>query len=201
MMLDVFISHSSHDRDAADAACAALEQRGLRCWMAPRDVRPGEDYGEASAAGIARSRLILLIYSAATGDSVQARRELERATGLGLPVLAFRIADVAPAPALSFLIGEGQWLDALTPPLAPHLDYLGDRVALLIEESKRGPLLPTLPPRPFPKARRSHDWLPIALALGAGDHRIHLVDRGADLEAILCFSGHGRAAAPARGAT
>jgi len=167
MMLDVFISHSSHDRDAADAACAALEQRGLRCWMAPRDVRPGEDYGEASAAGIARSRLILLIYSAATGDSVQARRELERATGLGLPVLAFRIADVAPAPALSFLIGEGQWLDALTPPLAPHLDYLGDRIARLLEGV--GPLQPTMPPRPFPAdRRRKHIWLPIALAGLAG---------------------------------
>ena len=166
-MLDVFISHSSHDRDAADAACAALEQRGLGCWMAQRDVGPGEDYGEASAAGITRSRLILLIYSAATGDSVQARREIERATALGLPILAFRIADVAPAPSLSFLIGEGQWFDALTPPLAPHLDYLGDRIAQLLEGAS--PLQPTLPPRPFPATgRRRHNWLPIALAGLAG---------------------------------
>lgn len=167
MMLDVFISHSSHDRDAADAACAALEQRGLRCWIAPRDVRPGEDYGEASADGIGRSRVMLLIYSAATGDSVQARRELERASGLGLPVLAFRITEVEPTPALSFLIGEGQWLDALTPPLAPHLDYLGDRIAQLLEGP--APLQPTMPPRPFPdERRRKHHWLPIALAGLAG---------------------------------
>lgn len=167
MMLDVFISHSSHDRDAADAACAALERRGLRCWMAPRDIRPGEDYGEASADAIGRSRTLLLIHSAATADSVQARRELERASGLGLPVLAFRIAEVEPTPALSFLIGKDQWLDALTPPLAPHLDYLGDRIARLLDGFS--PLQPTMPPRPFPEARRrKHHWLPIALVGLAG---------------------------------
>jgi hypothetical protein len=161
MTYDVFISHSSHDRDVADAACSALEQRGFRCWIAPRDMHPGQDHNEATAAGIGGSRLLLLIFSAESNESVQTKHEVERAGGLGLPVLAFRIADAVPAPALSFLIGEGQWLDALSPPIAPHLDYLGDRIALLLEGAG---LQPTLPPRPFPKARRKHNWLPIALA-------------------------------------
>jgi hypothetical protein len=169
MTHDIFISHSSHDRDVADAACAALEQRGFRCWIAPRDMLPGQDYGEAIAAAIGASRLLLLIFSAETSESVQARREVEQAGGRGLPVLAFRIADIAPAPALQFLIGEGQWFDALTPPIAPHLDYLGDRIAALLDDAGRGPLQPTLPPRPFPKARRrTNYWLPVALAGVAG---------------------------------
>ena len=168
MVHDVFISHSLHDRDAADAACAALELRGFRCWIAPRDLHPGQDQSEAIADAVRASRLLLLIFSADTNESLRVRREVEQAGGEGVPVLGFRIAEVAPAAALRFLIGEGQWLDALTPPIAPHLDYLGDRVASLIAESKRGPLLPTLPPRPFPKARRSHVWLPIALAGLAG---------------------------------
>lgn len=168
MTHDVFICHSSHDRDVADAACAALEQRGFRCWIAPRDILPGQDHDEAIVDAIGGARLLLLIFSAETNDSVRARREVEQAGGQGLPVLAFRIADMAPAPALLFLIGEGQWFDALTPPIAPHLDYLGDRVALLLDEAGRGPLQPTLPPRPFPKARRAYAWLPIALAGLAG---------------------------------
>jgi hypothetical protein len=169
MTHDIFISHSSHDRDVADAACAALEQRGFRCWIAPRDMLPGQDFGGAIAAGIGASRLLLLVFSAETNDSVRARREVEQAGGRGLPVLAFRIADIAPAPALQFLIGEGQWFDALTPPIAPHLDYLGDRIAALLDDAGRGPLQPTLPPRPFPKARsRTKHWLPIALAGVAG---------------------------------
>jgi hypothetical protein len=168
MTHDIFISHSSNDRDVADAVCAALEQRGFRCWIAPRDMLPGQDYGETIAAAIGASQLLLLIFSAETNDSVRARREVEQAGGHGLAVLAFRIVDLAPAPTLQFLIGEGQWLDALTPPIAPHLDYLGDRVGQLLDGGGRGPLQPTLPPRPFPKERRRHPWLPIALAGLAG---------------------------------
>ena len=166
MTHDVFISHSSHDRDVADAACAALEARGFACWIAPRDLLPGEDYGEGITAAIAAGRLFLLIISAETNGSVQARREVEQAGAFGLPVLAFRIAEVAPVPALHFLIGET--LDALTPPVAPHLDYLGDRVAQMLDRGGLGPLQPTLPPRPFPTAGRAHPWLPIALAGAAG---------------------------------
>jgi hypothetical protein len=78
-----------------------------------------------------------------------------------------RLAEIAPAPALAFLIGE--WLDATTPPLAPHLDHLGDRAMLMLGRTTRGPLLPTLPPRPFPpQRRRNSHWLPIALAGVAG---------------------------------
>ena len=38
---DIFISHSSKDKTIADAACACLEARGLRCWIAPRDIIAG----------------------------------------------------------------------------------------------------------------------------------------------------------------
>jgi hypothetical protein len=47
MSHDVFISHSSADKRAADAACALLEARGIKCWIAPRDIRPGSDWGES----------------------------------------------------------------------------------------------------------------------------------------------------------
>jgi hypothetical protein len=38
MAFDVFISYSTKDKATADAACAALESAGIRCWIAPRDV-------------------------------------------------------------------------------------------------------------------------------------------------------------------
>jgi len=47
MKFDAFISYSSKDKTAADAACAMLEAAGVRCWIAPRDVRPGLEYGAA----------------------------------------------------------------------------------------------------------------------------------------------------------
>jgi hypothetical protein len=162
MTHDVFISHVSHDRDVADAACIALEQRGFRCWLAPRDLLPDSDHGAATAAAIGTSRVFLSIFSAAAAESSQARREAAQAEGQSVPIVAFRIADVEPA------LAAAHWVDALTPPIAPHLDYLGDTVAGLLEAARRGPLMATVPPGPFPYRRRFPNWLPIAMAGAAG---------------------------------
>ena len=35
---NVFISHSSHDKEIANAICHYLEDGGIRCWIAPRDI-------------------------------------------------------------------------------------------------------------------------------------------------------------------
>ena len=43
---DVFLSYSSADRATADAVVAGLEEHGVRCWVAPRDVPAGSEYGE-----------------------------------------------------------------------------------------------------------------------------------------------------------
>ena len=63
MAHDVFISHSSLDKLAADAVCHGLEARGIRCWIAPRDVVPGEFYADAIVHAIDSARLIVLITS------------------------------------------------------------------------------------------------------------------------------------------
>ena len=124
MAHDVFISHSSHDRAAAEAVLAALERAGHSCWIAPRDIVPGQDYGEAIVDGIRASRIFLLILSASSVDSPQVRRETERAANAGLPIIPLRTEDVQPSRSLEYFISSAHWLDAFTPPLERHLDYL-----------------------------------------------------------------------------
>jgi hypothetical protein len=79
MPFDAFISYSSKDKIAADTCCAVLEKAGVRCWIAPRDVKPGSEYGTAIIDGIRQSRLMVLIFSSSANDSSQIRREIERA--------------------------------------------------------------------------------------------------------------------------
>jgi hypothetical protein len=130
---DAFISYSGRDKATADATCAALEASGVRCWIAPRDITPGAEWGEAIIDGINQSRVLILIFSANANESPQIRREIERAVGKGLPIIPFRIQDIAPTRSLEYFIGAVHWLDALTPPLETHLRRLVDTVKALLQ--------------------------------------------------------------------
>ncbi|HTU53395.1 MAG TPA: toll/interleukin-1 receptor domain-containing protein [Acetobacteraceae bacterium] len=140
MSHDAFISYSTHDKAVADAACAALEAAGIRCWIAPRDITPGAEWGEAIIDGINHCRVMILIFSASANDSPQIRREVERAVSKGVPIIPLRIQDIAPARSLEYFIGTVHWLDALTPPLESHLRRLGETVKSLLQ-------IDPLPPR------------------------------------------------------
>ena len=63
MPRDVFVSYSTRDKAAADAVCASLEINGLRCWIAPRDIVPGMDWGEAIIDAMNTSRVMVLVFS------------------------------------------------------------------------------------------------------------------------------------------
>ena len=138
MALDVFISYAIADKLTADAACAALEAEGIRCWIAPRDVLPGMDYAEAIIEAIEKARGMLLIFSSNANRSNQVKREVERAVHHGIPIIPFRIEDVPPNRALEYFISAPHWLDALTPPLEQHLKHLASTIRLLLSRVEVG---------------------------------------------------------------
>jgi len=100
MEYDVFISYSHPDKAAADAACATLEQAGIRCWIAPRDIVPGMDWGESIVTATTGAKVLVLIFSQHANESPQIKREVERAVAKGLPIIPVRIEDTVPSKAL-----------------------------------------------------------------------------------------------------
>ena len=151
---DVFISYSSKDKAAADAACNVLERNGVRVWMAQRDILPGVGWAESLIGAINTARVMVLVYSSNANTSPQIEREVERAINKGLPVVPFRVEDVAPSATLEYFISETHWLDAFTPPLEHHLERLADAVKRLLASKfvqparRKRPAPPTRPPRP-----------------------------------------------------
>jgi hypothetical protein len=131
MAHDVFISYSSKDKPVADAVCAGLEARGLRCWVAPRDILPGSDWGGAIIDAITGSKVMVLIFSAHANSSPQIKREVERAVAKGVKLVPFRIQDVALGKTLEYFISTPHWLDALTQPLDAHIGKLAETVRFL----------------------------------------------------------------------
>ena len=151
---DVFVSYSSDDKPTADAVCATLESKGIRCWIAPRDILPGLDWGGAIVDAINASRVLVLVYSAKANASPQVKREVERAVSIGLSVIPLRIEDVPMSKTLEFFISMPHWLDALTPPLQEHLDRLAEATRLILGVAARprpveGANPPPLPRRPL----------------------------------------------------
>jgi protein-disulfide isomerase len=134
---DVFISYSHHDKQKADAVCAALEAKGIRCWIAPRDVIPGQEWGGAIIEAIRSSRVMVLVFSSHANASPQIRREVERAVNAETVLIPFRIEDVAPAQSLEFFLGTPHWLDALTPPFEAHLARLATAVQSFLTTSSQ----------------------------------------------------------------
>ena len=138
MAHDVFISHSAKDKVTADAVCGMLESEGIRCWIAPRDVLPSMEWGEAIIDAIEECRIMVLVFTANANASPQIRREVERAVNRGVAILPVRIEDVLPGKGLEYFIGNVHWLDALTPPLEAHLKSLSGTIKILLARGGHG---------------------------------------------------------------
>jgi TIR domain len=59
----LFVSHVSEDGSAAMQIVAELERRGVRCWVTPRDVRPGKSFDDEIDEAIQNCWAMLLIFS------------------------------------------------------------------------------------------------------------------------------------------
>ena len=172
MAHDVFISYSSKDKPIADAVCANLEAAGLRCWIAPRDIAPGEDWPTAIAEAIPQSRVMVLVFSANSNASDDVGRELILASNNKLVIIPFKIENVEPVPGKQYYLARTHWLDAMNPPTQGQIDVLVRRVATILPatgpDGGTAPVrAPEISPRysPLPSRRRMSPLLWIAGAL------------------------------------
>jgi hypothetical protein len=183
----LFISYASRDRAAAETICAALESRGLTCWMAPRDVKAGEDWGEAILRALTEARAAVVLLSTVADGSPHVRNEVVAATAHRVPLVPVRLEEMEPTGSLRLHLVGRQWLDAFPPPVTAHAEALAAslRVLLRAEEgwaaapARHAAPVPALPPAPSavpvpppapaPPARRSPFGMAmLGLALGAG---------------------------------
>lgn len=144
---DVFISYAtdkgdspgSKDRQAADMICFGLEAEGIRCWIAPRNILPGDDWLDAIIDAIEKSKIVVLIFSANANSSKWVKDEIKLALDLDIKIIPFRIDNVSPQRGLKILKARSQWLDAYTPPLENHLDKLIEAVRSNLEKEPEKP--------------------------------------------------------------
>ena len=127
----VFLSYSSSDFTNAWATCQFLERHGVPCWIAPRNILPGESYPEAILRGLTAARALVVLVSGASNLSPHVHREIERALNNHAVIIPIRVQPIVPTGTMEYLLSTCQWLDAFTA-FEQSLDALLLRVRSLL---------------------------------------------------------------------
>lgn len=111
-MTKVFISYSSEDRDFAEKVCSYLEKNGKECWIAPRNIPAGAEYGAEIIKGIENSNAFVLIYSDSSNKSQHTLREVERAVNKKIPLISYKIENAELTKSMEYFLLTNQWIDS-----------------------------------------------------------------------------------------
>jgi hypothetical protein len=156
----IFISHSSQDRRVAARICDALERLGLGCWLASRDIDPGENFQEAIVQAIRSVRVMVLVFTGNANNSSEIKKEIALASQHGLAVIPLRVEDVVPSDAFLYELSTRQWVDAFDD-WDRAMTRLAEQVSDIAGQGR--PVLPA--PSRRPKLPRARTWLAVGAAV------------------------------------
>lgn len=133
----------------AESVLAALEERGIACWIAPRDVSPGGSYAESILTAIETACCVVLIYSEHSNVSSHVLREVERALKFGVNIVPVRFDDSTPSKSLDYLLATVHWLAIPRESRERSIAKAAEQIAEWLHNFLANPAAP-LPVRPTP---------------------------------------------------
>ncbi len=155
-----FLSHSSKDSPLAHELCAALEARGIPCWIAPRDLRIGESWALGCVHGLEECNSFLLLASDHALASEEVISEVALAHRRRKSIYTVLVPPAKVRGEIDFYLSRLHWLNSggrtveeLAAVLAESLKH--DRRWKAVSEA--------------PSLKRTMRWRPVAFArLAAG---------------------------------
>lgn len=111
MSYQVFISYSHIDSQIAHGLCYKLEDEGIKCWIAPRDIKAGDVWAKAISKSIPKCKVMLLVLSSNSNSSDQVLREVELAVQKKLVIIPVRIDDIVPTEGMSYYLATTHWIN------------------------------------------------------------------------------------------
>lgn len=157
MKYDVFISYSSYDQKVVEGLCGHLESRGVRCFVAYRDIPRGVVWADVIVEALDESRMMVVVFSDHFNNSVQVNREIELACEDGKHILTYRLSDTAFRGAKKYYLKNLNWIDAFPDPEQTFgsvadgvAKLLGLKLKMVVEAEEETPLEPAPQPIPSP---------------------------------------------------
>lgn len=128
---DIFISYSHMQKSIADGVCHYLEENGFKCWMAPRDIPAGSEYGNLIEDAIKACKVVVLVFSEAASMSKWVKGEINVAFTDDKPILPFRVDESETKGSFRLMLNQMHWIDAY-PHYADRLPDLLDSISGLL---------------------------------------------------------------------
>jgi len=170
MAHDIFISYTTEPElspQVANGIVLELERRGIRCWIAPRNLNAGEDYMAQLSDRVSESKALILVFSDEANHSPHVKREVGLAFENEVQIIPFRIEDVQPDQTLKYCIGQVHWFDALTSTVEAHIKDFADRIEAKFEHEVSAPGIAdqSAPPSQSIAAKRKAAWPAVLLGI------------------------------------
>lgn len=164
----VFISYSDKDKTFAEMLLGALEHRGTKCWIAPRDIPPGGSYADAIMRAIEECECFVLVYTGHSNTSPHVLREVERALKFERNIIPVRFDQSEPSRSLDYLLATVHWLSIDISTTSISVSRVAERISSCIPAAATKPSstieVPALPGVDRASAKKSN--LPKFIAVG-----------------------------------
>ena len=144
-MHDVFISYSTKDMAPTEKIRDSLEQNGIPCWMAPRDIPGGSNYAREIPQAIRNCQVFLLILSGNAQSSNWVVKELDNAVNCGKVIIPLMLEDCPLNDEFNFLLTGAQRYSAYCRS-AEVLNTLVERIRAIT--GTKAPCAPEAPAQP-----------------------------------------------------
>ena len=108
----VFISKSSKNDEVAMQVCDYLEERNVKCWIAPRDQIAGREYSTQIVEAINNCEHMIVIMSRDAMESGAVNSEIEIASQHSKPIITFKIENVNLNEQLRYYLSRKHWIEA-----------------------------------------------------------------------------------------
>lgn len=112
MTHDVFISYQTKNIEHAEAIYNKLQNNGIKCWFAPKNIGPATNFAEEILLGIKPAKVVVLVFSKYAQESEYVNKEIDAAFKENKHIVPIKVDESFPKDRMEFYLASTQWLDA-----------------------------------------------------------------------------------------
>lgn len=178
-MHDVFICYATKDSLKVNKIVEELEASGLKCWIAPRDIRAGRNFQSEITEAIKSAKAMLIFVSRSLNKSTECINEITVAKHFenSYKLIPVRLQDVKPEGGYLYYLALPQWVEHHASPgetVDAVFEAMGVKRSTMGEPIRESSPVPTSPSQdsqlgaliesqPETGAHRAYAWSPFYL--------------------------------------